>query len=308
MDNTQFNHLNMFSTVLRHASKFQAITDLLVAFKNGILALKVKYTAIQTTSGEADLATSGVTTGKNQLQEALVQSTHSHISPQKRMPHSLGTSGEELKAQMDLSLTELREKNDDQIGPDAQTLLNIINNIVGSLSDYGITPATVNSWQTDINNYLAVLANPRIAITHRASLTEELVTLFKEANEVLNQTLDPVSVSFKTNGNKHYLSDYEKARVIIDLGKGSTNCKGKCTTPDGQPKYNVNIKINEQPVQTNTDVDGLFIVKPDTAPATITLTATDTDGTQQTTPPFLLKKGDSIIKNFIFQAPANPPA
>src|SRR3970040_2443877 len=106
MDNIQFNQLNMFRSVSKHASKHQAVTDTIVAFKNGITALNTKITAIETTSGEADLATAGVTTGKNQLQEALVQSTYSHISPTKAYAHSLGTNGEELKAQMDLSLTE----------------------------------------------------------------------------------------------------------------------------------------------------------------------------------------------------------
>ncbi|MBI4931192.1 MAG: hypothetical protein HY841_10550, partial [Bacteroidetes bacterium] len=207
MDNTQFNHLNMFRAVIKHATKFQTITDLINAFKNGILALKVKVTAIQTTSGEADLAISGVTTGKNQLQEALVQSTFSHISP--TMAYATSINDTTLEAQMNLSLTDLRRLNDDQLPQDAQTLLNIIDPALtpALTADYGISPATIASWQQDITNYLAVLANPRIAITHRATLNDELVTLFKEANEILNKTLDPISVSFKTNGNKHYLSD-----------------------------------------------------------------------------------------------------
>lgn len=294
----------MFRSVSKHASKNQAITDTIVAFKNGITALNTKITAIETTSGEADLATAGVTTGKNQLQEALVQSTYSHISPTKAYAVSINDTT--LEEQMNLSITELRETNDDQIGQKAQTLLGIVNNIVGSLGDYGITPATIASWQQDITNYLGVLANPRIAITHRATLNEELVTIFSEANKILNKTLDPVSISFKTNGNQHYLSDYEKARVIIDLGKGTTNIKGQTTAADGQPKFNVKIKINEQPVETTTDVDGLFLLKPDTAPATVTLTASGDDIETQTTAPFEVKKGDSIIKNFVLQPKINP--
>lgn len=297
MDNTQFNQLNMFRAVSKHAKKNQAITDTIVAFKNGIIALDVKITAIQTTSGEADLATSGVTTGKNQLQEALVQSTFSHISP--TMAYALSINDTTLEAQMNLSETDLRRLNDDQLPQDAQTLLGIINNLVGSLGDYGITPATITSWQQDITNYLAVIANPRLAITHRATLNEELVTIFKEANTVLKKTLDPISVSFKKN-NKHYLGDYEKNRIIIDLGSGTTRIKGKVTmlSADGEPKYNVKIKINEQNVEVTTDVDGLYVHEPE-APATVTLTVED-----QTTPPFAIKKGETIIKNFILQTTA----
>ena len=304
MDNIQFNQLNMFRAVSKHAKKNQAITDTIVAFKNGIIALDVKITAIQTTSGEQDLAISGVTTNKNQLQEALVQSTFSHISP--TMAYALSINDTTLEEQMNISTTELRETNDDQIGQKAQTLLGIVNNLVSSLGDYGITPATITSWQQDINNYLNVALDPRLAVTHRASLTEELVTIFSEANKILKKTLDPVSVSFKPN-NKHYHSDYEKARVILDLGKGTTRIKGKATmlSADGEPKYNVKIKINEQNTQVATDVDGLYVHEPE-APATVTLTVSGDDIEDQTTQPFAMKKGDTIIKNFVLQPKTAP--
>lgn len=299
MNNIQFNQLNMFRTVSKHAANAQAITDTIVAFKDGITALNVKITAIQTTSGEADLAITGVTTNKNQLQEALVQSTFSVISPVKGYAVLLDPPDTTLEEQMDLSVSELREKNDDQIGQDAQALLDIVTPLVPELVAVGITPAIIASWQGDITNYLNALANPRIAITHRASLTGELVTLFKEANKILKKVLDPISISFKA-GNPHYYSDYQKAREIIDRGKGTTHVKGICTGPDGEPIFNVTVKINEQDLETTTDVDGLYILTPQlTATITITLTASGDGLISQTTPPFEVKKGDSIIKNFV---------
>lgn len=308
MDNIQFNQLNMFRAVSKHATGTPAnvaITNSILAFKNGITALNVKITAIQTTSGEQDLAITGVTTNKNQLQETLVQSTFSVISPVKAYAVSINNTT--LEEQMNFSITDLQRKNDDQIGQDAQTLLNIISPaLVPALNDYGITPIIITSWQTDITNYLGALANPRIAVVHRATLTDELVTLFSEANKILKKTLDPISISFKA-ANPHYLSDFEKARAIIDLGAGTTRIKGKCTllSPDGEPIFNLRIKINEQDIETTTDVDGLYDLLPD-APATITLTISGDRIQTQTTPPFQVKQGDSIIKNFVLQPPTNP--
>ncbi|HLG34762.1 MAG TPA: carboxypeptidase-like regulatory domain-containing protein [Bacteroidia bacterium] len=300
MDNTQFNQLNMFRAVSKHAANNQLITDTIVAFKNGITALNVKITAIQTTSGEQDLAISGVTTNKNQLQETLCQSTFSVISPVKAYAVSINDTT--LEAQMNLSVSELREINDDQIGQKAQTLLNIVNLLIAALADYGITPAIILSWQQDITNYLNALANPRMAVVHRATLTGELVTLFSEANAILKKTLDPISISFKA-ANPHYLSDYQKARVIIDLGTGTTRVKGICTllSPDGEPVYNATVKINEQNIETTTDVLGLYALEPAPAPATITLTISGATIQTQTTPPFEIKQGESIIKNFVLQ-------
>src|SRR3990172_6983440 len=302
MTNTQSNQLNMFRTVIKHATGTAAtlaITNTIPAFAAGIGALSVKVSAIQVTSGEQDLAITGVTTGKNELQEALVTVTYSVISHVKA--YAVSISNPTLEAQMNLSLTDLRRLNDDAIGQDAQTLLNLVTPLVPALAAYGITPAIMLSWQNAINAYQLVLANPRIAVVHRATLTGELVTLFSEANKILKKTLDPISISFKIT-NSHYYEDYLKAREIIDLGKGTTTVKGKSTllSADGEPVYNVTVKVNEQDIQTTTDVDGLFNLNPD-APATITLTLTSDTTQPLTTPPFEIKKGESIIKNFILQ-------
>ena len=302
MTNTQSNQLNMFRTVIKHATGTAAnlaITNTIPAFAAGIGALSVKVSAIQVTSGEQDLAISGVTTGKNELKEALAVVTFSVISPTKAYAVSINDTT--LEEQMNLSQTEIRDKHDNQIGQDAQTLHGIVTPLVPALAPYGISPAIMLSWQNAINAYQLVLANPRIAVVHRATLTGELVTLFAEANKILKKTLDPISISFKIP-NPHYYEDYVKAREIIDLGKGTTTVKGKCTllSADGLPVYNVTVKINEQDKQTTTDVDGLFNLNPD-APATITLTLTSDTTQPLTTPPFEIKKGESIIKNFILQ-------
>ena len=304
MDNIQFNQLNMFRAVSKHASNSLAITNTIPAFANGITALNVKITAIQTASGEQDLSIAGVTENKNQLQEALVQITFSVISPVKAYAVSIANTT--LEEQMNLSLTDLRVLNDDQLGQDAQTLLGIVTPLVPSLAIYGITPVIMTNWQNAINTYIASIGNPRIAVVHRATLTEELKTLFSEANKILNKTLDPISISFKP-ANPHYLSDFEKAREIIDLGTGTTRIKGKVTmlSSDGQPAYNKKVKINEQNVEVFTDVDGLFVHEPD-APATVTLTVSGDGSETQTSPPFEVKRGDSIIKNFVLQPPINP--
>ena len=64
------------------------------------------------------------------------------------------------------------------------------------------------------------------------------------------------------------------------------------------------IKHVETERAQSPDTDGLFLLQPK-APATITLTVSGNGVQTQTTSPFEVKKGDSIIKNFVSKPVAN---
>ncbi len=222
MTNTQHNQLDMFRTISTHASNNQAITDTILAFANGIIALNVKITAIQQTSGEQAQSISGVTIDKKVLQDALCEITFSVIAPIRA--YAIVNNNNTLAEQMNLTLSDLNAIQDDEIGQAAQALLNIVNTLPATIADYGITGAIITAWQSAINNYLPSIAKPRVAITHRASLTEDLKTLFSEANTIAKKILDPISITFKTT-NPHYYTDYINARTIVDAGTGTTRVK-----------------------------------------------------------------------------------
>ena len=294
MDNIQFNQLNMFRAVSKHAAKYQAITDTILAFKNGIIALNTKIAAIQQTSGEQAQSISGVTTDKKVLQDALCEITFSVIAPIRAF--AIVNNNNTLAEQMNLSLSDLKAIQDDEIGQDAQALLNIVNTLPGTITDYGITGAIINAWQAAINNYLPSIAKPRVAITHRASLTEDLKTLFSEANTIAKKILDPLAITFKIT-YPHYYTDFLNARTIVDAGTGTTRVKGICThAATGDPIYNVKVRMNEPALEVHTDVEGLY--EQPLSPATITCTVT-ADGFQpQTTPAFAVPSGATITKDF----------
>jgi hypothetical protein len=64
------------------------------------------------------------------------------------------------------------------------------------------------------------------------------------------------------------------------------------------------IKHAEKELAKSPDTVGLFILQPK-APATITLTVSGNGVQTQTPPPFEVKKGESIIKNFVLQPVGN---
>ncbi|MBI3501396.1 MAG: carboxypeptidase regulatory-like domain-containing protein [Bacteroidetes bacterium] len=205
---------------------------------------------------------------------------------------------------MKYSISDLKRIQDDQLGQIAQNILNIVTPLLPQLPDYGITQATLNSWQGAINNYTPSIAKPRNAIAHHSTLTDDLAQLFTEANTILKNTLDATSITFKTSA-PDYHRDYHKSREIINTGKGHTRIKGKCThAVTGSAIYNVKVRVNEQAIETHSDVNGLY--EHHVKPATVTCTVSADGFQNQTTDPFAVDRGATLTKDFAL-TPTNPP-
>jgi len=293
MNTDQSNHLDMYNAVIKHCTDNQPITDTILAFKNGITALTVKVTSIQTTAAGQEEIISGEVLTKEELHEILIQITFSTIQPVKA--YAASTNNHALEKKMDYSLSDLRRILDDKIALTAQNLLNIVNPLVPSLADYGITPANITAWQTAINNYKLSVSKPRVAVVHRKTLTAELVTLFSQASHICTDTLDPLAENFKTP-QPHYYSDYKSCREIINLGTAATRVIGICTDQLGNPIYAVAAKINELDLTALSDVAGNYAHE-DPTPSTCTMTFSKSGFTPITTAPFEIKSGQTITKD-----------
>jgi hypothetical protein len=196
---------------------------------------------------------------------------------------------------MSHSLSELEAVKDDQIGALAQGLWNIVNPLI-PLADYNIDAASMTVWQNAITAYKPSVAAPRIAITHKATITKDLKTLFAEGSEICKEILDAVAIVFKKT-QPHYYSDYKKARIIVDSGGGKTRvistCKSKGT---GQPIYKMRLTVNEQGIQAFSDVNGKLVrtVKH----GTMTCTGEAEGYVSETKPAFVVKLGETVVKDF----------
>ena len=291
----QSDHLDMFRAVSKHASDNQAITDTMVAFKNGITDLDGKITAIEDASGEHQQRITGVAKEKQDLRIVLCEVTYGVISPVKA--YAFFSNNRKLEEEMAYSLRNLKRVKDDEIGALAQGLWKIVNPLVASLGDYGIAAAGMTAWQNAINNYKTSVASPRIAITHKATITKELKKLFAEAGDILKKIVDPLAIVFKNGGNGHYYNEYLKARIIVNSGGGKTRVTGTGTSKStGNPIYNMKITVNEQGIQAFTDVNGKYVrtVKH----GTMTCTAEAPGCVSETTAPFVVKLGETVVKDF----------
>jgi len=139
-----------------------------------------------------------------------------------------------------------------------------------------------------------------VAISHRVSLTSEIEEKVEDIRKLFEQTLDPISISFKKD-NPHYYNDYKNARKIIDLGKLSTRITGLVVTTNlvGEtvPVIDATVEMNKAGLSATTDINGKYIIEK--VPIGIdTATVTATGFQPQTTDPFDVKLGTTVTLNF----------
>ena len=305
MNNPQHNWLDMFSRVIKHttSTENQPITDTIPAFANGILALVAKKAAIVQLTGKQEEEITGITKDKAAARTALDDITFATISPV--VAYALSIPDNELRDKMKHAISFVEKVQDDNIVAWATTRLSIINDIVSSnpnpLAFYGITTASLTAWHEAIVAYDPQAAAPQTAIDHRKSLTEELEELFSEGNDIIDDTLTPISIGFKQE-NPHFYSHYINATEIIDLGKGTTTLKALVQYDDGgdlkpvwKAKVSVDLREKEAAI---TDIDGKAEIKP-VKLGEVTVTVTHPDFQPQTTDPMLIIQGRTESLEFV---------
>lgn len=307
MNNPQHNWLDMFTRVINHttSTENQPITDTISAFANGILALAAKKAAIVQLTGKQEEEITGITKDKAAARKALDDITFATISPVVAYALSLEEKDYELHDKMKHPISFVEKVQDDNIVAWVTTRLNIINDIISSnpnpLIGYGITTASLTAWHEAIVAYDPQAASPQTAKDHRKTLTEELEELFSEGNDIIDNTLTPISIGFKQE-NPHFYSHYINATEIIDLGKGTTILKALVQTmvndelkPIWKAKVSVDLREEESAI---TDIDGKAEIKPIKL-GEVTVTVSHPDFQPQTTDPMLIVQGRTVLEEFI---------
>ncbi|MBI1287007.1 MAG: hypothetical protein GC178_05450 [Flavobacteriales bacterium] len=151
----------------------------------------------------------------------------------------------------------------------------LVNDNLASMADYGITAATMTTWQDAITDYESAVATPREAVNTRSTHTSNLKTVFDDTMKLLKENIDPVMLNFKTSDPDLY-NGYTKARIVIDRkGPGggtdpsSTDAKLSGQITDANtltPIVEVAVTLTSStsgtatpPVTVLTDVNGNYV-------------------------------------------------
>jgi hypothetical protein len=94
---------------------------------------------------------------------------------------------------------------------------------------YNVTAGDLKALKTAIADFTEAQPKPRQSRSAKASATAELVDLFDQLDQVLNDRLDPLIQKYQRT-NPGFYSQYGTARVIVDE-VASREVKGKAPQP-----------------------------------------------------------------------------
>lgn len=184
------------------------------------------FTDFQTTLADIDTQaqiqegkTTGTTQNKQQEEDEMIQASIVIAAAAYAYASRIGDNA--LKERVNYTPSQLRRSRDNTLRDSCQNIHDAANEVIAHLADYGIVPENLAQQQQEIDDYSAILAEPRVAIGTRATATTRLVELFQQADDLLKNQLDKLMLIYQTTQPTFY-NQYQSARTIVDLGKGGS--------------------------------------------------------------------------------------
>lgn len=223
MTDTQENKLSMYLTTEKVVDANNPIWAGMPAFVAAKDAFSDKIMEIGKERQRQEKATTGVTKDKAAAEEAAISKAVSVASATYAYASVVGNNG--LKDEVNYSPSELRKSRDTILIDRLRVILNAANTHAADLVDYGIAAADLAELDALVIAFEDQVQNPRAAISERATATGALQALFDETDIILKEQLDKLMEVYRNTSFQFY-SQYKKARLIIDLGKGGSADSG----------------------------------------------------------------------------------
>ena len=216
MTGDQENRYSMILVVQAVCNANNAVWAGVPAFVTAFGEYETGISSINTTRLEQEKDLKGITEDKRVKENEMILQTLGIIGP--IVAYANVTSNEPLRQEVDYSDRELRRSRDTMLEDKCQIVQDRANtHSVDLIASYGVTAGQITDHATTITDYHAAIAGPRSAIALKKTHTAALEILLRSTIEILTGKLDQLVVVFKTT-NPQFVSDYENARIIVDLG------------------------------------------------------------------------------------------
>jgi len=131
--------------------------------------------------------------------------------------------------------------------------------LVGNLTDYGVTGVMLDTLENSINDYTAYIPKPRAGIVERKQATNEMHGLFTDSDMVL-KNMDALVTMLQFSEPEFYAT-YFSSRKIIRPGYRTVALRGFITDTDGLPLPKVAVIIEDTDITRKSTSSGAFEVK-----------------------------------------------
>lgn len=302
MNTKQTNTVNMFRTSTEFCDDNASATASITAFAPLVTQIKNKILFIDQFDQIATGTTKGVTLDTNAIRKTLEQIAFK--VGRGVFAYASANNNNTLKAQVNYSETKLKNLKKEELDDVSQTIHDAANAQPAAIFGYGISATDITDLNTAIILWRAAMQNPRQAKINIKDANRQIKQQIKETLVILNDQMDPLVSTLKIS-NPEFHNKYFDSREIIDLGKGTTTLEVSALQTDGSrvaggttPIFKAQVKVNELNITQETDLTGITQFKKiKIGIYTITVSA---DGfITQTSPPFRIKLGQTVTKQFI---------
>lgn len=156
----------------------------------------------------------GVTKNKGEVEASLVKKAI-NISGAIQA-YAIDQDNVQLRQRVTVTKSDLEKLRDTILRDQCLIILKEAQKIGASLNDYGVSAGEVSDFETVIEDFRAILAKPRVAITNRKTATEDLAKHLASCTSVYKDRIDKLMLNFE-DSHTHFFENYRNARAIADV-------------------------------------------------------------------------------------------
>jgi hypothetical protein len=219
----------MYKTTIAVLDENNAIWSPMAPFADAVTRLMNKVSAIDTAAQKQETPT-GATLDKAGARDALEDVLFLACEALGVLAHT--SNDHDLVALTDITRSGIDKLDVEGLSNRATLVLAHANARKTELATLHVTQANIDELSQALQDYNETKAGPRQATVERMVQTESLSSLFREANGIVRNEIDPM-VNLFSRTHPLFVSNYQAARVIID--RAATRSAAKAATPGTPP-------------------------------------------------------------------------
>jgi len=227
MNNVQTNRVTMYKTTIAVLDENNAIWSPMAPLADAVTRLKNKVSAIDTAAQKQETPT-GATLDKAGARDALEDVLFLMCEALGVLAHT--SNNRDLMALTDITRSGIAKLDVEGLSNRASLVLAQANARKTELATLQVTQANIDELSQALQDYNEMKAGPRQATVERMVQTESLSSLFREANNILRNEIDPM-VNLFSRTQPLFVSNYQAARVIVDRAATRSAAKGAAPIP-----------------------------------------------------------------------------
>lgn len=260
MNAKQEAKLTMYRGVEQHLNTNSDIISTVAALVTAFNAFKAAIANIVNTTQLASVNLAGITVDKGNSKQNLARATADTAAIISA--YASATGNPTLKAEVNYSYSKLIRLRDEMLAPICRIIHTRGTENSGAIKNYGITAEKLDELNTAIENYTAKTPNPRAAVSNRKTQNANLIELFRQADALLKNQIDPLMRNFRAT-NSDFYNTYQSAREIIDPSTTVTQLKGMIVdAADDKPVKGATVTIVQLGKTAVTNSAGEYSFKP----------------------------------------------